>query len=80
MLFTILKPNASKNLDFYSATVGPLSCYLLDKRQASNGTYNSMFTQANKVILTHDLTERERILDAGGEVREIDDWRVFFKG
>lgn len=30
--------------------------------------------------MAYDVAERERILEAGGEVREVDDWRVFLKG
>lgn len=80
MIFAVLKANADKTFSFYTATVGPMSCLLIDKRQSPIGTYNSMFTQANNVILAQDVNERERVFSAGGEIREEDDFRVYAKG
>ena len=77
VLFTILKENENSGLSFYIATVGPLSCYLIDKRQSMNGGFSSVFTLANPVVMTQQVSERERILEAGGDVREDCDWRVF---
>lgn len=69
--------NDDNTLSFYTATVGPLSCYLIDKRQFLTGGFSSVFTLANQVIMTHHVSERERILESGGDVREDFDWRVY---
>lgn len=76
-MFTILKQNDEGWLDFYIASIGPLTCYMIDKRSGQNGGIVPAFTLNNRLIMTQDYLERERILEFGGDVRETSDWRVY---
>ena len=80
MLFTLLKANEDDTFSFYTATSGPLACFLIDRMQSVASNYDAMFRLENKPSFANDLTESERVFEMGGEVRYENDYRVFAAG
>lgn len=80
MVFTVLASNKNGCFTLNTATVGPLSCLIIDKTLPPDSDFNLFFKEGNKAVHTKDIEERERVFHNGGEVRYDREFKIYAAG